>query len=41
MDRISRRKFVPAGLAAAGSASAGKLIGQAAPAAPEHQHGGH
>src|ERR1022692_1575969 len=33
MDRISRRKFVPAGLAAAGSASAGKLIGQA-PAAP-------
>src|ERR1039458_10077988 len=38
MDRISRRKFVPAGLAAAGSASAGKLIGQAAPAAPRSGH---
>jgi succinate dehydrogenase/fumarate reductase flavoprotein subunit len=35
MDRsraISRRKFVPAGLAAAGAAGAGKLLGQAAPA---------
>jgi ribulose 1,5-bisphosphate synthetase/thiazole synthase len=38
MDRISRRKFVPAGLAAAGSASAGKLLGQAAPARPRSGH---
>jgi glycine/D-amino acid oxidase-like deaminating enzyme len=35
---ISRRKFVPAGLAAAGSAGAGKLLGQGAPAGPRSGH---
>ena len=38
MDKISRRKFVPAGLAAAGGARAGKLLGQTAPAVPRPGH---
>ena len=35
---ISRRKFVPASLAAAGSATAGKLMGQTATAAQRSGH---